>query len=100
MATQLEPGCYGDGTFGHQHTRERCADLLESAIHLYSTATGEARALQRDVVNALRGDMSDDAGEEYDACELLDTLMPHESAYWGWSDGDFGLWSCDDSEEG
>jgi hypothetical protein len=22
-------GCWGDGVFGHQHTREACADTLE-----------------------------------------------------------------------
>jgi hypothetical protein len=80
----VEPGCYGDGALGHQHTRERCADLLES-MGYRGTLPAE-----------LRGEMSDDASEEFEACEWLEENAPHPTASWGWHDGDFGLWESEE----
>jgi len=77
-------GCYGDGTFGHQHTRERCAEIVTSG----------AGPLK--ICRALQGPMSDDAQEEYDACDWLNETCAVYGAVWSWQDGDFGLWPIDD----
>lgn len=79
-------GCFGDGTFGHQHTRIRCAEAL--------VATGAPN----DLVAPLYSDMSDDGSEEDDACDFLNGHAPVEGHFWGWQDGDFGLWPHDDRE--
>lgn len=81
-----EAGCYGDGAFGHQHTRERCADIIMS---------GPMFEAVRFLVEQLRGEMSDDAWEEDFACEHLNTFCLVDGHFWGWQDGDFGLWSED-----
>ncbi len=80
----VSPGCYGDGRFGHQHTRERCAELLESFGY------------RGTLIDDLRGEMSDDASEEDDACDWLEENATHATATWGWQDGDFGLWDSDE----
>jgi len=80
-------GCFGDGALGHEHTRRRCADAL-AAFCAMAGHQDEVRALSA----ALRDDMSDDAHEEDEACELLEQCVPVEGASWGWRDGDFGLW--------
>lgn len=43
---RYKEGCWGDGTFGHQHVRERLAQLVEE----YDSELAER----------LRGEMSDD----------------------------------------
>lgn len=90
----LDLGCYGDGANGHQHTRERCAGLIEdyaNALQLAPRAASETAAL----VASLRGEMPDDASDELDAEEWLNDRVAHADAWWGWQDGDFGLWPCD-----
>ncbi len=86
--TKSEIGCYGDGTFGHQHTRERCAAQLEALARQMERTI----IAMRDCARALQRPMSDDAGEETEACELLAAIAPRPDAAWGWNDGDFGLW--------
>jgi hypothetical protein len=107
MTDHPEIGCYGDGTFGHQHTRERCAEVLEHYAEANFTSRGIAAPLAiygyadkptvERLAADLRGEMSDDASEEDTACEWLNTHAPFDGAYWGWNDGDFGLWP--ESEE-
>jgi S-formylglutathione hydrolase FrmB len=82
--SDLAPGVWGDGTFGHQHTRVVCAEVLRMF------------GGPKDVEAELFGDMSDDAQEENDACDwLTDHVAP--AGYWfGWDDGDFGLWPDND----
>lgn len=89
ITSSLYAGCYGDGTHGHQHTRARCADTIESL------AGGSDYA---EIIAALRGEMSDDASEEDDACEVLEQIACMAGHSWGWQDGDFGLWT-DESVE-
>ncbi len=84
-------GCWADGTHGHQYTRERCADALQELV--VETAEGYS-----EILAALLGEMSDDAEEEYAACDLLEAYAPVAGASWGWRDGDFGLWPIE--EEG
>ena len=90
-----ELGCYGDGSLGHQHTRERCAEMiLDVASGLDGDYYYEGIAL----VSQLRGPMSDDASEEDEACGWLTDHCSQANAWWGWQDGDFGLWAIEDSE--
>lgn len=95
MAKTLPPevGCYGDGSFGHKHTRERCAEL----VFARANAVADKYIRRRGWVLAysLREPMSDDAQEEYDACEWLNEHVPLDGASWGWDNGDFGLWPDD-----
>lgn len=95
MNKTFEPGCYGDGELGHQHTRDRCADLLKSIITENTKHVGEALEL----IAALRADVSDDGWEEYVACDMLNDLTEGrrpDDCYWGWDDGDFGLWAAEE----
>lgn len=85
---EYEIGCYGDGALGHQHTRERCAEIVES----YESPNPYTHARQLAICSALRRPMSDDAWEEQEACLLLEQNVSVEGAWWGWQDGDFGLW--------
>lgn len=100
-----EAGCYGDGAFGHQHTRERAADVLayyvDENFRSRSLPVPDCTGAQGpdDVCMALRGDMSDDGWEELAAEEWLNEHAPFEGHWWGWQDGDFGLWSDDSDRE-
>ena len=81
-------GCWGDGANGHQHTRRMCAETLQ----YFANETDDIKAGWFVPCEALKCAMSDDAQEEYDACDWLEIHAPYEGAYWGWQDGDFGLW--------
>lgn len=97
-----EIGCYGDGALGHQHTRDQAATVLMHYVNENFTSRGQAtpKPALYETADALACDlnkpMSDDAAEEYTACEWLNDHAPFEGAYWGWQDGDFGLWYSDD----
>lgn len=95
-------GCYGDGTFGHDHTRTACAALINELLAHYVPGDLWSKAAVEAVptVKALAGEMSDDASEEYDACDWLNTYAPHDSATWDWRDGDFGLWPSEEDDNG
>ena len=97
-------GRYGDGTFGHQHTRERCAETLAYYTNENFVSRGLAvpmagYANTAQVVKWLLGEMSDDGSEEDLACDWLNKHAPFTGACWGWCDGDFGLWLDDDIDE-
>lgn len=53
-------GCYAGGEYGHEHVRAVLADLSEEL--------GNPK-----LAIELRGEMSDDASEEYEAIDLLNT---------------------------
>ena len=106
---QYEPGCYGDGTLGHQHTREKCSEVLQGFVEYRTRTLGKTAQpsymVRRwsEIVRALEDEMSDDAQEEYDACELINEIwelnfQPEPTCYWGWQDGDFGLWQDEEEE--
>ena len=97
MSTKLQLGCHGDGSLGHQHTRIRCAMLIE-AVAWSLRHPGNAQC-GREIAAELRGEMSDDASEEDDACSWLEENAPQDGASWGWQDGDFGLWPLESDNE-
>lgn len=100
--TNPEIGCYGEGALGHQHTRERCADTLahylDENFRSRGLPTPEAPISADDTIMALRDEMSDDAWEENHACDWLNEHAPFEKAFWGWHEGDFGLWPDADGD--
>ncbi len=66
-------GCYADGALGHQHVRDKMADLLER-LYRHHPRGGNGLYWESDIkalVAELRGEMSDDASEEYEAIEWL-----------------------------
>ncbi len=92
--TEDDADVYGSGYHGHAHTRGRCADVLSYTLRRARVS----RADEPDcwaLVDALRGEMSDDAREELDACEALEVWTAPD-VYWDWCDGDFGLWSSEE----
>ncbi len=90
---------FGDGALGHQHTRTRCADVIENVIAsaLRDHGNGRNRDDAEALIDALRGEESDDAPEEYEAIVWLNKHAAVDGASWGWEDGSegsesFGLW--------
>lgn len=75
-------GCYADACFGHDHIRERLADLCEE----YGNDA---------LADVLRESMSDDASEEDDALEWLNETAC-ENVRFELSDGDLMLFSEDE----
>lgn len=96
--TVKEIGCYGDGAFGHQHTRNRCSETIEYYVNENFRSRGlpvpacASACSPDDVIMALRNEMSDDAWEEFAAIEWLNEHAPFTDHVWCWQDGDFGLW--------
>lgn len=96
-------GVYGDGGFGHQHTRNACAALLDATADRLRRAgrivpSVTATVSVWDLAQELRGDSADDLSAEYDGECWLNEVLPFRDAYWGWRDGDFGLWLCEEDD--
>lgn len=92
-------GCWADGAAGHQYTREACANTLEYfARENFSSRGQDVPGVHYGTVSVeqlcsdLRNEMSDDASEEDMATDWLCEHAPFDGAWWGWQDGDFGLW--------
>jgi hypothetical protein len=98
--SKYEPGCYGDGTFGHQNTRHRCAEQISHVLAhvVYGNWSSLAVAIAP-VITSLHGEMPDDNWDELEACDWLNQHAPVEGCSWGWRDGDFGLWYPSAGEE-
>jgi hypothetical protein len=73
-------GCYADGSFGHDHVREVLAHQVESD-----------GCIDRALIEALLGPMSDDAQEEYDAIAWLNENACIDGVYFTLNDGDLLL---------
>lgn len=84
--TSSDIGCWGDGSFGHQNTRNCCGNTLK--------ALGNQN---EELVASLYGPMPDDAWDEHEAETWLNELVSSRppEAYFGWQDGDFGLWKTE-----
>jgi hypothetical protein len=57
--TKDDIGCYADGCYGWDHVRETLADLIDQ---IDGTP---------DLIASLNGEMPDDAGDEYEALDVL-----------------------------
>lgn len=76
-------GCYADSWRGVGATRAIIADIVESLDHADTT-----------LVESLRGPMPDDAWDEIEAFEVLDSVTDAACCYWGYNEygHGFGLW--------
>ena len=82
-------GCWADGAFGHEHVRQCLADEIELCFAPHSKLAH--------VVHTLRGPMTDDAWEEYEALDALNDAAP-EGMTWCFHDGDLihhAITDCD-----
>lgn len=80
-----DAGCWADGALGHDHVRQRLAQLVANVW--------TAEMLNQygyDVAEALDLDMSDDAGEEDDALAILQEFT-ESGLVWNFVDGDLTL---------
>lgn len=77
-------GCWGDGTFGHKHVRERLSILVREA-------DGE-------LADSLLGDMPDDAWDEDAALDILNEQTAVDFV-WEFVDGDLMLSPISDGDE-
>ena len=85
-ATQeFEVGCYFNGAFGFEFNLRRVLDFAESL------------GFVRDLSLELGEDLDFDIEEMDQAVNwLTDHFRPDESTFWGFMDGDFGLWENDE----
>ena len=86
-----EIGCYGDGSFGHQHCRERLAKVYDRKC-MGRFREDLTNPWEAEVSAALRGSMPDDAWDEDAALDALNEAETRDYLFWGFQDGDFGLW--------
>ena len=77
-------GCYGDGTLGHDHIRSRLAELVESVDG------GMRSESAMEVMASLDGTMPDDAWDEDEAIEFLNSAT-EDGAQWILDGGDLLL---------
>ncbi len=86
-----EPGCYGDGSFGPDHTMKK---VIEIAM-----CEGYPEQEDKEILDSwLSGDMLD-PDELYimecienDAIDYLNEHCSDDSHYWGYEEGSFGYW--------
>jgi hypothetical protein len=80
-----DAGCWADGALGHDHVRARLAILVAQVW--------TAEMLDKygyDVAEALDCEMSDDAGEEQDALDIIQEFT-ESGVTWQFADGDLML---------
>jgi hypothetical protein len=86
------PGCYGDGSFGSDHTMTKVFEI--------ATIEGWRPDIGLDDIIMLAEDS--DNTFEYIQCledEAIDYLNEHcsdDTHYWGYENGDFGYWEIDE----
>ena len=100
---KYEPGCYGDCSFGYDHTRRKVFEIALSD----GWDPMEDRPIVDRFINLHCWDpiapdnMMDDAMvclEEIED-EAIDYLNEHcsdDTHYWGYENGDFGYWECEE----
>lgn len=76
---KTDVGCYADETFGMKHVRDVLAGLVENNCNA------------PELVAALRADMSDDASEEYEAIDLLNSEVCSENVHFEMCEGNLML---------
>ena len=81
---RMDLGCHGDGTFGHDHIRYRLAELVDAVDGFI----GNEAAME--LIASLQGEMPDDAWDEDEALELLNSVT-EDGAQWILDGGDLLL---------
>jgi hypothetical protein len=89
---KYELGCYGDGSFGPDHTRVKVFEI--------ATIEGWQPDIGLDDIIMLAED-SDNIfeyiqGLEDEAIDYLNEHCSDDSHYWGYEDGDFGYWESEE----
>jgi len=99
MFTINDTGCYADGAFGHDHVRGRMADLLER-LYRHHPRGGDGAHWQsvRPIVESLRGDMPDDAWDEDEGLEWLNSACYDDTCF-AFVDGDLVLLGPESEDE-
>lgn len=77
-------GCFADGTFGHTRIRGRLAELVEAVDG------GMCNSNAQDLMESLGGPMPDDAWDEEEALDMLNTATA-EGFEWTLHEGDLML---------
>lgn len=82
MYLVTDTGCFADGSLGHDYVRDRIADHLE-ALYRHHPRGGDGMLWGEvgPIVEALRGDMSDDAWEEYEGIDWLNRMCEEGCAF-------------------
>ncbi len=85
-------GCWADGALGHDHVGAKLAQLV---ANVWTPEMLDKYGY--DVADALNKEMSDDAGEEDDALEILQEFTD-ASLTWQFVDGDLMLFEENEAE--
>lgn len=91
--TVVSVGCYGDGSFGHEHVRSRLAALLKELAH-HSTDSESKRGLNMLAADLVQP-MTDDGSEEDAAISLLNEFAC-DGTHFEMLDGDLLLLAGDE----
>ena len=104
---KYQPGCYGDGSFGPDHSTYIVFKLAENEGWTPDLDEEERRVYDY-FFNAVKGNIiSDDVyltedeepiieSLEYEAIDYLNEHCSDDTHYWGYEDGDFGYWECEE----
>lgn len=90
MYSKRDIGCYADGALGHDHARKVLADLLEANRWRDINHPGNLAHLD-ELIETLRGEMSDDDSETTDALEYLNTYCCMPGISFEFVDGELFL---------
>ena len=96
-----EPGCYGDGSFGPDHTRRR---VFDTALNEgWQPPENDREIVDNDVsyldfwhnrgdIDMLQSCVITLQELEDEAIDYLNERCADDSHYWGYENGDFGYW--------
>lgn len=104
---KYELGCYGDGSFGSDHCTYIVFKLAESE-GWEPSLSDEERTLYDYFFNAVKDNsvcdiayLTDDEWPiieslENEAIDYLNEHCSDDTHYWGYENGDFGYWECEE----
>lgn len=96
--TLADIGCYADGTLGHQHCREKLAELLKGMTTVKNGSDVIVlRKIRAATMISLAGEMPDDAWDEAKALYLLNEHACNSTVYFDFHDGDLCLMATETS---
>jgi hypothetical protein len=91
---RYEPGCYGDGLFGPEHTRKKVFEVALSTGWVPEISIDDILMLAEDSDNIFAYIQ----GLEDEAIDYLNEHCSDDGFYWGYYIGDFGYWRVDENE--
>ena len=89
--TTEDIGCYFDGAFGFEHTGTRV--LYMAGAYGFGWTVIDMEKPTDDEYETFMYEV--DEAEDY----LNEHTVRPDNTYWGWADGDFGLWQYDEEGE-